>query len=481
MICRVIALVLLLTTLATSSSADDAELCADEDTEVSERVAACERAVSMAPDRPAALVALGVSQLDADLHALSVSTFTQALTLDVDRPHVFGRRAVAYGHLDQFELAKADLESAIGLEPDGVWYQYRLGWTLNQMRRYDEAIDALGRATQLDPDYFWSWMELATAHDRMNNRQGAALAYHEAARIRPFRIDIHNTAHYRASSAELLELAAYHARVSYVLNPNQLSMRNWLLTYLGERASPNLPPLVYAEPDPDQAIRYFSVRAPVDQRDDVTKSIEDLIVFFGGSVYPVPDSAAVQRISYGAPDGDRLLPLAETEKSQVSGSARTDPMYQFRGLFSLEVQPLGPGSPVIVPQFEQGDITSAWPLENGQDMSGAGKLVIICANSSGMPAVMMGCRPDLEQSDLGAFTYELTVTTETIHVPMGIFDTYRLDFIFEGEVTILGKTNTYPYSASYWVAPELNTWVQRIFTVEDVYVFHQALELVSDG
>jgi hypothetical protein len=156
-------------------------------------------------------------------------------------------------------------------------------------------------------------------------------------------------------------------------------------------------------------------------------------------------------------------------------------MYQYRGLFSLEFQPLGPGTPVIVPQFEQGDITSAWPLENGQEMSGDGKLAIICANSSGMPAVMMGCRPDQEQSDLGTFTYELSVSTESIHVPMGIFDSYRLDFIFEGEVTILGKTNTYPYSASYWVAPELNTWVQRIFTVEDVYVFHQALELVSDG
>ena len=340
MIYRVIALVCLTTTLATSSNADDAELCADEDIEVSERVAACERAVSVAPDRSAAIVALGESQLDAGLYALSVPTFTQALTLDVDRAYVFGRRAVAFGHLDQFELAKVDLESAIGLEPERVWYQYRLGWTLNQMRSYDGAIDVLSRATQLDPDYFWSWMELATAHDRMNNRQGAALAYHEATRIRPFRIDIHNTAHYRASSAELLELAAYHARVSYVLNPNQLSMRDWLLTYLGNRSSPQLPPLFYAEPDPDQVIRYFSVRAPVDQRDDVTKSIEDLIVFFGGSVYPVPDSAAIQRISYGAPDGDRLLPLSETEKSQVSGSVQTDPMYQYRGLFSLEFHPL---------------------------------------------------------------------------------------------------------------------------------------------
>ena len=480
MMYRAIALTCLLAALATPGSANDMEHCTDEDLEVSERVAACESALPSAEDYPAALTALGSAQLDADLNEAAVATFTEALTLDVDRGYILGRRAVAYGGLNQFDLARVDLETAITLKPDRVWYHYRLGLVLNQMRSHDEAIEVLNRATEVDPDYFWAWRELATAYDRVNNDPKAALAYHEAARIKPFRIGLHNTAYYRADSAGLAELAAYHARIAYVLNPNQLGLRDWLLAYMGTRPSPKLQPLVYKEPDPDQEIRYFSIRAPVDKRDDMTKSIEDLVVFFGGSVYPVPESARIQRISYGASEADRLLPRATTEKSQTKSQARNDPMYQYRGLFSLETQPLGPGTPIIVPQFTQGDLSSAWPLEAGQKITGAGEFVIICANSSGISAVLMECRPDREVSELGAFTYDLSVSTETIHVPMGIFDTYRLDFILDAEVTILGKTNNFSYSATYWVVPELNTWVQRIFTVGDTYVFHQAMELVSD-
>jgi len=480
MVQRFFALVGLFVTVATSGLADDAALCADSDLAAADRIPACERALSGAADQAAALTALGLAQLDADLSDLAVATFTQALGQDGDRAYILGRRSVAYVKLGQLEEAKADLEDAIALSPEWVWGTYRLGWVLNQLGNHAEAIETLERATQLDRDYFWSWWELATANDRINNRQGAALAYHEAARIRPFRLDIHNLAHSRADLAGMAELAAYHARISYVLNPNQLGLRDWLLNYLGERASPDLPPLAYRSPDPDQVIRYFSVLAPVDQRDDVTKSIEDIIVFFGGQVYPLPESAAVQRISFGPTDDNRLLPELTTEVSQANRPARTDPMYLYRGLFSLEFQPLGPGTPVIVPQFEDGDIQSVWPLAAGGSFSGGGSLIIVCAESSGLPAVLMGCRPDLEVSQIGTFNYEITVSTETIHVPMGVFDTFRLDLIYEAAPTIMGKTRPFSYSASYWVAPELDTWVQRIVTVDDRYVFHQALEIVTD-
>ena len=103
----------------------------------------------------------------------------------------------------------------------------------------------------------------------------------------------------------------------------------------------------------------------------------------------------------------------------------------------------------------------------------------MCATGPGMSAILMGCRPDVETVPLGQINWNVDVTTDRIHVPMGIFDTYKISFTQRGNITILGKTNSFDYDASYWVAPEFNTWVASIFTVGDKYSYSQAMEVVN--
>ena len=92
---------------------------------------------------------------------------------------------------------------------------------------------------------------------------------------------------------------------------------------------------------------------------------------------------------------------------------------------------------------------------------------------------MMGCTFGVETVDMGFFDWTIAISTETIQVPMGVFETYRVSFSLDGEITILGKTNALRYDASYWVEPALNTWVASIFTMGDQYAFSQAMEVVE--
>jgi hypothetical protein len=89
--------------------------------------------------------------------------------------------------------------------------------------------------------------------------------------------------------------------------------------------------------------------------------------------------------------------------------------------------------------------------------------------------------PDVDLAEAGQFQWTLAVSTERIHVPLGVFDTYRLDFTMDARVAVLGQERDLPYTASFWIAPEVNTWVARILTAEDRYIYSQAMDLVGSA
>jgi len=209
------------------------------------------------------------------------------------------------------------------------------------------------------------------------------------------------------------------------------------------------------------------------------KAIGDLFGFFTATHLPLPDEASVFRQSLKADDGDNLLPNRVTEHNNSDGRPKRPAQGIYRGLFQLDVRPFGPGTPVIAPVWGESEPAQIWPLHNGASAQGIATFTAMCATGPGMSAILMGCRPDIETVPLGQIDWSVSVVSERIHVPMGIFNTYKVNYVQRGDITILGKTNDFSYDASFWMVPELNTWVAAIFTVGDKYSYSQAMEVVE--
>jgi tetratricopeptide (TPR) repeat protein len=466
--------------LSSAAIADELDRCRDDDLSAEARITACELAVAQAADRTEALVALGDALIDLDRHPEAIVLLSEALALDPDHIFALERRSVAFNFSDRHADALLDLEHLIALDQTQDWYFYRVGVSKNRLGDPAGAQLALETAIALDPDYYWSRSELGSTFRRLGRRAEAGDAYAQAARIRPLSAGPHGAAFLEYDVAGIPDLAAFHARIAHTLNPNQLSMRDWLLAYLGERTPPLLAPMPWAAPSADREIRYLQVLAPVDAREETQQAIEELINFFGGESYPRPDTAMVYRLSFSGDDPERLLPHRTLEHESRESPPMPPPQGVFRGLFQIDVQPLGPDTPVIRPIWSDGNSPAdVWPLEAGNQASGRAVLQITCADGGGIPAFMMGCAFEVETVDLGYMDWSIEITTETIQVPMGLFETYRVSFSLEGEITILAKTNALAYDASYWVDPGLNTWVASIFTIGDHYAFSQAMEIVA--
>lgn len=466
--------------MATAAWADDAARCGDTTLASDDRITACEAAVEKATDRPEALAALGAALLDADRGAEAIAPLSEALALRPDYIYALERRSVAFNSIDQNADAVQDLDRLVALDPAEDWYHYRIGVSRNRMRDAPGALTALETAIALNSNYFWSQFELGKTLGRMERRADAGAAFAQAARIRPLSQAAQGAAFLEYDVASLPDRAAYHARIAYTLNPNQLSMRDWLIDYMGERPAPTLRPLAWQPPPVDREIRYLQVLAPVDDREETQKAIEEMINFFGGESYPRPDTATIYRLSFSGDDPERLQPRRMIEHESEDSPLAPPPQGVFRGLFQLDLQPLGPETPVMRPVWTNGARPAdVWPLEAGNQANGRAILQIECADGGGVPAFMMGCTFGVETVDMGFFDWTIAISTEAIQVPMGVFETYRVSFSLDGEITILGKTNALRYDASYWVEPALNTWVASIFTMGDQYAFSQAMEVVE--
>jgi len=302
----------------------------------------------------------------------------------------------------------------------------------------------------------------------------------EATRLRPFENDWHLRAYQYFNWADLPDEAAYHARIAVTLDPNQTFLSGWFDNdYMEDTAPPVLPPMPWTPPPEDREIRYFAVLAPVDQRDEMEIAIGGLASFFGGTSTPLPETAAVLRLSFEQLEGDRFLPHMVVEHQRSEPERPQNPRARLFTMFPFEFQPGGPGTPVVEPRFDGATPADIWPLEDGNAAAGSGRYVVDCSQGRGFQYSVLGCLPDVEEAELGGFDWTISVSTERVHVPLGLFDTYRIDVSMTARVVILGVERELPYTASFWVAPELNAWVARIFTVGEEYAHNQAMEIVD--
>lgn len=94
----------------------------------------------------------GVALLSLDRSHEAVSDFTQVLSLGVEHPNVYRLRSIAHEDADNPDLALEDITRAIELAPENNrLYEHKAG-LLNNVGRYDDAIDF---ATEVMSQYKW--------------------------------------------------------------------------------------------------------------------------------------------------------------------------------------------------------------------------------------------------------------------------------------------------------------------------------------
>jgi stress-induced-phosphoprotein 1 len=82
----------------------------------------------------------------------AVKHYTKAIELDTANPALFSNRAAAYAGLKDWEKSLSDANKSIQLKEDWVKGHFRKGAALYELKRYDEAVEAYRRATDLDPN-----------------------------------------------------------------------------------------------------------------------------------------------------------------------------------------------------------------------------------------------------------------------------------------------------------------------------------------
>ncbi|MBN2469992.1 MAG: tetratricopeptide repeat protein, partial [Anaerolineae bacterium] len=87
--------------------------------------------------------------------------------------------------LGRAEEALDAYDAALALQPDYAWAWARKGRTLRLLRRYPEALEAFDRAIEFSPDYGWAWNGKGIVLERMQQDEAALEAYRRAAVLKP--------------------------------------------------------------------------------------------------------------------------------------------------------------------------------------------------------------------------------------------------------------------------------------------------------
>jgi tetratricopeptide (TPR) repeat protein len=94
---------------------------------------------------------------------------------DPDNPDGYWSRHLAYETLKKYDLALADLDKVLSLQPQWIVYESRAN-VLRAQGRYSEALDDFNRAEAIDPDDWnggFGRLFRADCHAHLGNEQAA--------------------------------------------------------------------------------------------------------------------------------------------------------------------------------------------------------------------------------------------------------------------------------------------------------------------
>lgn len=133
-------------------------------------IARAQAAVDRDPRDVDRLIALGVAQSGALQFRAAVATFTRGLAIAPSNAMLYRWRGHRHLSLREFDLARADLERGLALDPANYGILFHLGIIRYLRGEFDEAAELFRRAQPVAPNpgelagsTDWRWMSLARA------------------------------------------------------------------------------------------------------------------------------------------------------------------------------------------------------------------------------------------------------------------------------------------------------------------------------
>lgn len=148
-------------------------------------LAACQRAIELAPDSAWAYFALAEVQQVQGEWAAAIESFQRAAELDSQVSWFHYGLGKAYLHRENWQAAVTAFRKARDLDPKEFWACYCLGEALLKAGHSQEAIAVLKTAITLQSAFPWSYYHLGDACLAEEQLEEAIAAYQAALRLRP--------------------------------------------------------------------------------------------------------------------------------------------------------------------------------------------------------------------------------------------------------------------------------------------------------
>ena len=152
---------------------------------VAEARAACERAVTLAPDRAQTHICLGTVQNGTGAYERAAEEFSKAVAEDPTSDAAVGGLAAAYDKLGKPDEAEKSFRQAIALRPN-YWATYNdLGAFYYRHGKYREAIEMFRQVVKLVPDSFLGYSNVGGTRVVVGDYQAAIPDLERSIAIRP--------------------------------------------------------------------------------------------------------------------------------------------------------------------------------------------------------------------------------------------------------------------------------------------------------
>ncbi len=141
--------------------------------------------IRLNPTDPRAFNNRGLSNQARASYTDALQDFNQALRLDPTLAAAYANRSQSLFWLDEFEMARIDLELAISSGADHPDIYFNLGLLHYSMGQPDEALSSYGRALSLAPDAPWIFHERGLIYFEMGDLPKAQLDLEAAISLDP--------------------------------------------------------------------------------------------------------------------------------------------------------------------------------------------------------------------------------------------------------------------------------------------------------
>ncbi len=157
---------------------------------------------------------------------LALANYQKAIAIDPQDPYIYNNRGKLYRKLRKFDLALADFDRAIAINPNYAGAYNNRGNVYGNMRQWDLAIADYTKAIAINPNHIQAYNNRGIAHRNLNQWDLAIANYDKAIAINPNYIKAYNNRGIAYRNLNQWDLAIANYNKAIAINPNYIKAYN---------------------------------------------------------------------------------------------------------------------------------------------------------------------------------------------------------------------------------------------------------------